>query len=147
MNNKAKKIIAAGIGLVFLSSLTMECYLVDGDPSLWSRGVIALLLGWLNFNKIGLIWLANPLFIFSYFIFLSTKKSKLALAFSSVASILALSFTQIESIIKNEGGYNGQITEYLLGYWLWVGSILLLLVSLILNEILQYNKPTAKAAQ
>jgi hypothetical protein len=142
MNNNLKKIVGIGIGLVYISSLTMECYLVEGVASVGSFGLIAFLLGWLNFNQIWLIWLANPLFILSLTLFLSSKKQKLALVLSSIASILALSFTQVDKIIKNEGGYNGQITEYLLGYWLWATAIILLSITLVLNQILE-NKKTS----
>lgn len=117
----------------------MECYLVDGIASIGSYGLIALLLGWLNFNLIGLIWLANPLFLLSLFLFLFSKKPKLALVSSTSASILASSFTQIDEIIKNEGGFTGQITEYLLGYWLWITAIILITITLIMNKILEKN--------
>lgn len=135
MNKKTRKIFGIGIGIIFLSSLTMECYLVDGNPSIGSFGLIAFLLGWLNFNLIGLIWLANPLFLLSLFSFFFNKKPKLALITSLTASILAISFTQIDEIIKNEGGFSGQITDYLLGYWLWTISILLMPLALILNKL------------
>ena len=55
MNNKTRKIVGIGIGIIFLSSLTMECYLVDGVASIGSFGLVAFLLGWLNFDLIGLI--------------------------------------------------------------------------------------------
>lgn len=140
MNKKIKKIVGIGISLIFLSSLSMECYLVDGEASIGSFGLIAFLLGWLNFNLIGLIWLANPLFLLSLFLFFFSKKSKLALISSSVASVLAISFTQIDEIIKNEGGFTGQITEYLLGYWLWISVIFSITIILILNIILENKK-------
>lgn len=146
MNKKLKKVVGIGIGLIYLSSLTMECYLVDGIASIGSFGLIAFLLGWLNFNLIGLIWLANPLFLLSLFLFFFSNKPKLALISSSVASILAISFTQIDEIIKNEGGFTGQITEYLLGYWLWTIAIILMTIILIINKtmhntVYNYEKP------
>ncbi|SFU45850.1 hypothetical protein SAMN05216480_10472 [Pustulibacterium marinum] len=140
MTKSLKSIIGIGIGLIYLSSLAMECYLVDGVSSVGSFGLIALLLGWMNFDIIGLIWFANPLFLYSLFLFLFSKNSKLALILSLISSILALSFTQVEKIIKNEGGFTGQITEYLSGYWLWTTAIILLSMTLILNRILENNK-------
>lgn len=141
MNNKTRNILGIGIGIIFLSSLTMECYLVNGDSSIGSFGLIALLLGWLNFDLIGLIWLANPLFLLSLSLFFINKKTKLALITSLISSILAISFTQIDKIIKDEGGFSGEITDYLLGYWLWATSIFLLLIILMLNELLINKKP------
>ena len=140
MNKYFKKIVGIGIGLIYLSSLTMECYLVDGIPSIGSFGLIAFLLGWLNFDLIGLIWLANPLFLISLLFFFFSKKKKSALIFSIVATILAISFLGIDEIYKNEAGHTGQITEYLLGYWLWLLAIFIMLITLILDKIL--NKKT-----
>ncbi len=140
MNKKLKKIVGIGIALMFLSSLTMECYLVDGVASIGSFGLIAFLLGWLNFDQIGLIWLANPLFLISLFLFFFSKKPNLALVSSLIASFLAFSFLRINEIIKNEGGFSGQITEYLLGYWLWTTSFILLSITLILNKVLENKK-------
>ena len=137
MNSRLKIIFGTGIGLIYLSSLTMECYLVDGSASIGSFGLIALLLGWLNSNLIALIWMANPLLISGLLFFLFSKKSKLALILSSIASVLAISFTQIDEIIKDEAGNVGEITEYLLGYWLWITAIFLLTIILIINRIFE----------
>ncbi|WP_121668021.1 hypothetical protein [Mesonia aquimarina] len=101
MSNKRRKIV--GTGIIFISSLIMECYLVDGVASIGSFGLVGFLLRWLNFDLIGLIGLANPLFLSSLFLFFINKKSKLALITSLIASILAISLTQIDEIIKNEG--------------------------------------------
>jgi hypothetical protein len=135
MTKSFKNIIGIGIGLIYLSSLTMECYLVDGVASVGSFGLIAFLLGWMSFDLIGLIWLANPLFLLSLFLFMFSKKLKLALILSLISSILALSFTQVDEIIKNEGGFTGQITEYLPGYWIWTTAIILMSIALILKTL------------
>jgi hypothetical protein len=140
MTKSFKNIIGIGIGLIYLSSLTMECYLVDGVASVGSFGLIAFLLGWMSFDLIGLIWLANPLFLMSLFLFLFSKKLKLALILSLISSILALSFTQVDEIIKNEGGFTGQITEYLPGYCIWTTAIILMSIVLILYETLENTK-------
>lgn len=142
MSNKFRNIVGIGICLMFLSSLTMECYLVDGAASIGSFGLIAFLLGWLNFDQIGLVWLANPLFALSLFLFFFSRKLNLALILSLTASVLSISFLQIDEIIMHEGGAYGRITGYLLGYWLWTTSIILMSVALILNKIL--NKKTVK---
>ncbi len=136
MNKNLKKIIGAIIIIIYLSSLGMECYLVDGIPSIGSFGLIALLLGWMNFDLIGLIWLANPLFLFSLLIYFFSKKKRFAFIFSLLATILAISFLGIDEIYKNEAGQKGQITEYLLGYWLWLSAMVIMLITLSLNKIL-----------
>lgn len=141
MNKYLKRIIGVIIGIIYLSSFAFECFLVDGKPSIGSFGLIAFLLGWLNIDFIGLIWLANPLFLVSLFVFVFSKKVKLALILSLLAFILSVSFTQIGEIIKDEAGHIGQITDYLLGYWIWVISQFILLIVLILINILNYKKP------
>jgi len=142
MSKKLKSVLGAIIGLIYASSLAFECYLVDGQASIGSFGLIAFLLGWLNFNILGLTWLANPLFIASLIIFFVSKKVKLALILSLIAFCLAISFTQINEIIKNEAGHTGQITGYLTGYWLWISAIFVLLVSLVMHEILPKKRYT-----
>ena len=137
MNKNLKRIIGFIIAFTYLSSLTMECYLVNGEASIGSFGVIAFLLGWLNFNLIGLIWLANPLFIISLRLFFCAKKQNLALALTGIALILALSFMQIQEIIKTEAGHKGEIDGYQPGYWLWLTSISLLLITFLTNNMMK----------
>lgn len=129
-----RKIIAFLILCLYIASLTMECYLVNDKASIGSFGLIALLLGWLNFDLIGLIWLANPLFIISLMFFLFSKKTLLTLILSLTATILAISFTQVKEIIWSEAGHTGAITGYLAGYWLWISAISLLFVCSIINQ-------------
>ena len=134
MNKTFKKIIGFVILVIYLISLTMECYLVNGKPSIGSFGLIALLLGWVNFDFVGLIWLANPLFILSLLIFFFSKKKRIAVILSLIVSILAISFLLIKEIIWSEAGHVGEITGYLTGYWLWVSAILLMTINLLLNK-------------
>ncbi len=141
MSKHLDKVIGVIIGILFLSSLTLECYLVDGEKSIGSFGLIAFLLGWLNFDIVGLIWLANPLFFISLFILIFfSKKRKAALFLSLIAFLLAISFTQVEEIIKNEAGFTGKITGYLTGYWLWVSANFTLFLYLLINTTISSPK-------
>ena len=123
--------------MIYVSSFFQECYLVNGKSSIGSFGLIAFLLGWLNFDVIGIIWLANPLFIASVILFMTTNNKRLPLILSMVSLFLALSFMKINEIIKNEGGGTGYITEYLNGYWIWLTSITLMTI-ILLNK--QFTK-------
>jgi len=136
MNKRQKKVFGIIIGILFLASCCMECYRVSGGLAIGSFGLMALLLGWLNFDAVGLVWLANPLFLLSLILFLFSKKIKLALFLSAIACYLSLYFMQIEEIIKDEAGHVGEITDYLLGYWLWVSANVTLVLTLIVQNIM-----------
>jgi hypothetical protein len=87
-----------------------------------------------------LIWLANPLFIISYFLFLFSKRFKLTFVLSLIGFILALPFLQIDEIVKDEAGNTGLITSYLLGYWLWLSASFLLVAASLSQIIKAYKK-------
>ncbi len=142
MNKKSKRIVGILAIIIYLLSMTMESYLVNGKSSIGSYGLIAFLYGWLNFNLIGVIWLANPLFITSSLFIMFSKKQNLPFVLSLIASILAISFTQVTEIIRTEAGHTGKIDRYLLGYWLWLLSILLMLIATIVNKTL--NKKNSR---
>jgi len=95
MNKRQKKVLGIIIGILFLASCCMECYRVSGGLAIGSFGLMALLLGWLNFDAVGLVWLANPLFLLSLILFLFSKKIKLALFLSAIACYLSLYFITV----------------------------------------------------
>ncbi len=120
------KIIVVFSILLFIISLTQKTYCLDGSYS--ARGFLNLLIGWLgvlssNGSK---AWLANPFLLASWF--LAFRKPKWALALSSIAFVFAIRFYFQDTLIKNEAGMIGKITDYKAGYWLWVSSISVLLV-------------------
>lgn len=139
MNKTLKNAIGfTALGLYIIALFT-ECYSVDGSDGIGTFGFIALLLGWLNFDTIGIIWLANPLFAISLLIYFIAKKPYvIGIILSTIAFGLALSFRSIEEIIKDEAGHMGQITELSAGYWMWVTALLLLSVGHLLKKVLQY---------
>ncbi|NQY05389.1 MAG: hypothetical protein HRT68_04065 [Flavobacteriaceae bacterium] len=128
MTNKQLKAIGIAIGVCYLLSATMECYLVDGQATIGSFGFVALLLGWMNFDLLTLIWLANPFFLAGLLFFFIGKNLKFSLVISFLASILAFSFLFVDEVLKNEAGGRGKIDSYLLGYWLWLSSHVLLFI-------------------
>ncbi len=119
-----KRIFVAISLILFLSSLTQNAYLIDnGEESVGSFGLIALLLGWMGVFGPAIAWLANPCLLLSGLL-LIIGKTKLSLLFSVLAVGLALSFLLVDEIIANEGGGKGKITAYDTGYWLWLSSCL-----------------------
>ncbi|WP_156180628.1 hypothetical protein [Rufibacter radiotolerans] len=67
------------------------------------------------------IWLANPLYIFS--IIFALKNDKNALSTIGIAFLLALDFLFWKEVLAAESGTMGPITSRGVGYFLWLSSI------------------------
>ncbi len=105
--------------LFFALSLTTKCFCTDsscGDSlAIFLAGIFCFFIGGVSF-----IWLANP-FLFLSWILKNYKITSFIL--SSLALIISVSFLFIKQIIVNEGGSKEPITNYKLGFWLWILSI------------------------
>ena len=124
-----KILLILSLSLYFVS-LTQDGFAINNDYVKGdSPGFLYVLIGGfgLIFGGAGLSWLANPFIMLSWF-FSFFKKDIISLAFSVLAVIASCSFLLFDEIIKDEAGNYGQITDYLLGYWLWIGSCILMLV-------------------
>lgn len=76
-----------------------------------------------------LIWLANPISLFSIIIFLYNDNNlKKALWLNFIALILSSSFRSWNEILVSESGATGKIISFEKGYYLWVLSILVLFI-------------------
>jgi small-conductance mechanosensitive channel len=97
-------------------------------------------------NEIGatFIWLANPIIIFSIFIFYYNKR--ISLVFSIISTILILLFMAFDKVIDNEAGHYSKITELKLGYWLWLlSSVTILIGSLTILKLTKLNNERKNA--
>ena len=114
--------------ILFIISLTQYVVTMDYDitesVSSWQYltiGSVAIFGGsvfeWL-------IWIANPLYIFSIILFIKNYKLSMITAF--LASFLAVIFSTWEEIRVDEKGFTAKIIHFELGYYLWVSSILVL---------------------
>lgn len=81
------------------------------------------------------IWLANPLYFIS--IFLLLKDDNRARITSTIATLIALSFSTWENILVSESGRTGKIDSLGYGYWTWVIGLFILTAGII---YLQRNK-------
>ncbi len=85
-----------------------------------------------------IIWLANPLYIISV---IQTVKGRITgLYYSLSATILAILFSQLDSIMTSESGSTSQITSLGRGFWLWLASFAVLSLGIILNNIILNKK-------
>lgn len=119
------KIISIGL---FLVSLSQKTYCVDFECGDYGAGLHCLFMGALGvfFGGAFLSWLANPLLFISWLSFKNKIKT------SMISSLLALSiglyFLSFDEIMVNEAGQYKTITDYKLGYWLWILSMVILLI-------------------
>lgn len=116
---------AMGVGLavtLFVISLGFNTLISsEGDPS-FLVGLICLLFG---FGY--LTWYANPLFFLSAL--LVVKGSRWAAGTSVLSLALALSALSIQRIPIDESGHEADVIAYGTGFFLWLASILVLLLS------------------
>lgn len=132
MSKKVKILLIASSLILFTIVLFNNCYSTDGkDDTVGSIGLIAFLLGWMNASETFIVWFANPLFFLALILLFLHKTA--ALITASIAFILALSFQLFDEVLINEGGTVGKIDALAIGYWLWLASIGLLLLTAIIN--------------
>jgi hypothetical protein len=124
------KIIANNIFLLlsiacFIFSLFHPCYGTGSEMPEQEQGLGLLLLGWMGLmmGAPGIVWLANPLLLSSWI--LNKKKNRLAIIFGIIAICCALYFFSIKEMVVDEAGHKSKITNYYLGYWFWVTSMIL----------------------
>ena len=123
------KIITLLSFIVFAASLTQNCYNIEAhDPKASSPGLYLLLLG-----PIGVLygifeWLANPVLLAAW-VFSFAGKNKIALLLGIVASALMLAFLFRHTIVASEAPTYAKIIGYGAGYWLWLTSAGLVIVS------------------
>src|SRR5919204_3557082 len=124
----AKLIVLLSV-IVFAVSLTQNCYNIEGhDPKASAPGFYLLLLGLIGVFDGIFEWLANPVLLAAW-IFSFAGKNKIAFLLGVLASALMLAFLFRHTIITNEAGHYAKIIGYGPGYWLWLTSALLMIVS------------------
>jgi len=109
--------------LFLLISLTQGTLQTPGD-SKFLPGFVCLFFGWCGYWQ----WLANPL-LFIAMSALHKRRTGLALIISTIAFILALSTFLIRQIEINEAGMKGPVIGYGPGFYLWLLSMAIMVVS------------------
>jgi len=113
---------------IFLISLACPCYDTGKEDGVVGQGGLLLLSGimWFMFMSPGFIWLANVCLLMSW-TYASKKRDK-SFIMSIVAILIALCFLLYKDMIIDEGGNTTPITGHRIGYWLWVASMLVMLL-------------------
>lgn len=123
--------------IVFIVALSQPAYCIDNKCGLKWGGLISLVSGALGFytGEAALTWLANPLLIVSWITFFNFKKASFILSIGATG--LGLHFLNFNRIMINEGGGYGQITGHEIGYWLWVSSMVIILIANVFSLIMK----------
>lgn len=140
-NSRLKTIIVFLSLLVFILSLTQNAYCTSECAS----GLLAFLTGWLGMmvelgdlissvlekdtplnSELGssLTWLANPFYFASLFFF--SISGRTGIIFSIITLLIMASFPMFSKVLINEAGHYGTIKDLGTGYYLWLGSAVIL---------------------
>jgi len=118
---------------LFFNALVVQDY--DGIKKF--SGFELFLSGFFAFFGGGLletfIWLANPLALCS--LLLSKNHPKIGILLAMISFGIAISFTSFSEILVSENGRNGEIIQIDTSYWIWILSIILLIIYNIWNLI------------
>src|ERR1700749_1443297 len=131
-------ILTASIAL-FIISLTQICFDTENAPGEVGEGLAILFSGTFGFFlcPAGFTWLANPALLVSWiYINRSPRKSLIA---STLSTFLSFSFLLFTDVIVSEGGNTAKITNYRIGYWLWLTSSIIVLVFNLCRHFSKYN--------
>lgn len=114
--------------VLFAASLNQDCMFIDraDNPRAWAKGWALVLLGWLTVGDGIYAWLANPAIGWVWCVmWFRSQRAKVAVV-SVVAVLLILSFQFNTEVTTNTSGDRSKITGVGLGYWLWLGSAVVL---------------------
>ncbi|WP_223151131.1 hypothetical protein, partial [Flavobacterium sp. GP15] len=133
---KSPKIYVIVSLAIFTVSLTQTAISSSEFEDKTLSGIATLVMGGLSVLGGGilewLIWLVNPLYFFSLYLFLKSKNK--AKMYSLLSTTIALSFVTWNKILVSESGKLGNIDSLGLGYWLWVSSLAILTIGIFLVE-------------
>ena len=129
--------------ILLLISFTQPAFYIDSpeNPSGWSDSKFLFFLGWMSFLGgyiLGtIIWLSNPIYLFSMFLIMNKKDG---FYWSLLSTILALIFSQLNSIMTSESGTYTKISSLETGYKFWLASFVVLTIGTGINHYLLNKK-------
>ncbi|TSD67157.1 hypothetical protein FFF34_007110 [Inquilinus sp. KBS0705] len=113
---------------IFAVALIMPCFDTRAEDGDTGQGLLCLISGAFGFfsSFTGFIWVANPALLFSWIYI--RKDSWLSLSASSIALFIGLLFLKCTEMTVNEGGGTSYITGYRIGYWIWLSSMMIMVI-------------------
>ena len=135
--NKTLPILSILIYIISVSQIAFKTGYMGEIRIYYSYEV--LLVGGISFLGGGIpetfVWSANFWYLLSLF-FTKNKKYKEAIIFSLIATLISISFMLWKEVLWSESGSTASILSLEIGYFLWVISMIILLV----NSILLFYK-------
>jgi hypothetical protein len=126
------RIVGLGLSIsLFIASLGFKTLILSKGDSSFLPGWVSLLFG---FGY--LAWFANPLFVLGV-VLLLLKRFSLALAVSALSLILATTTFFIREAEYNEAGHTASVIGYGAGFYLWLASISVLLLTSLLATLVR----------
>lgn len=123
----------------YLVALTQDAYYVEGhDPKAWAFAFGLLLVGWLGILYGYYAWIANPFLFLSWF-FICRKKYLFGILCAVISLSFMLSFLSYKTIVTSVKLECLSIIWRGPGYWLWVASAGLSLLSAVVGIIIVIN--------
>jgi len=117
--------------VLFVISLSQTALYIDAPGDNAESSLLLLLAGWLGM-LIGWVpafcWLANILYALSVLYYF--KRNRTALLTSIASLPLAAAFLKTSQLIVSESPTYAVITGYGAGFWLWLGSMLVLTIAI-----------------
>lgn len=120
--------------LLFGVSLFQDCFSTNDGMSSFSAlivGILGIIVGGAN-----LCWLANPLLLASWIFFYSNAKASFIL--SLIACSISIMFAFATHVAVDEAGTPREIQSLGPGYWLWLFSMLIILIGNSVRIYLEY---------
>jgi len=117
---KVKTFTVVTSAILFMCSLTQIAFHIKDSDHIGQYSIGCLLFGWLAIPGPGILWLANPLLLFSWIALF--KNIKKAFVYSTAAFALAICFIFFRKIKLYNVMGESDILSLGLGYWLWVSS-------------------------
>ena len=130
--------------ILLIISFTQPAFYINRpeNSGAWSDSFFLFFLGWMSLfggNLLAtIIWLANPLYVLS--IILTLKGKQIGFYLSLLSTIVALSFTQVQSIMTSESGKYSKIVSLELGYKFWLISFTIMTLGTGINWYLIKSK-------
>jgi hypothetical protein len=116
--------------LCYLISLFCGIFILEkAGPTTFILGLVCLFFGWGY-----LAWYANPVLLGSVIAYL-LKRDWIAFVLAVVALALGLTTLGIDEMPRNEGGEKERVVGYQIGFYLWLASMAVILISSLIMGI------------
>ena len=103
--------------------------LEKSGPSSFVLGFVCLFFGWIH-----LAWYANPLLLAAIVTHL-LKRDRIVLILAIIALLVALDTLTLDRIARDEAGNEERIVGYQIGFYLWLASIVSVLLSSLVKSV------------